>query len=342
LGGVVAQWTAVGGPNFGCRWHGSASASAARLDENRLNTSVPIPVDWRTLDAADLAKHSPWKQPWWRATPGDGPVLFWVISIHIAAGAGLVLTPLPGWYVFGCTVVLYFLGGLGTTVGFHRAIAHKSVRLHPIVRNLLSLFAMLNGSGSPLSWVAYHRLHHAKADTLDDVSSPRVGGFWWSHLRWLWQAGLPPIQKYCRDIDTPEFRIWSRLQIPLVIVAFCLGAPWGLAAFFWLGPIRLVVALHAQCCVNSVCHLQPGAQAGQSTAKNVGWLSIFHLGQGENWHRNHHDRPGSARIGWGLTQVDLGWLTIWLLGRLGMASEIRCPSGVAPQVEQPSDPESSH
>lgn len=262
-------------------------------------------------------------------------MLFWVLFIHGAAVVGALWAPLPSWRVLLCAAVLYYLGGLGTTVGFHRALAHRSVRLHPAVRHLLTLFAMLNGSGSPLSWVAYHRLHHAKSDSPGDISSPRLGGFWWSHLRWLWQAGPPPIQKYCRDMDRPEYRIWSRLQIPIAILALCLGAPFGLAAFVWLGPVRLVLALHAQCFVNSVCHLRPRAAMGESTASNVGWLSLLHFGQGENWHRNHHERPGSARIGQGFTQLDLGWLTILLLERFGLASDVRCSSRVSTHVERP-------
>ena len=127
-----------------------------------------------------------------------------MVLIHVLTVVGLILTPLPGWRVFAVAYVLHFLGGLGTTVAYHRAIAHKSVKLHPVVRNVLTFFAMFNGSGSPLSWAAYHRLHHAKSDTPEDISSPRVGGFWWSHLRWLWQAGGPPIQKYCKEIDRPD------------------------------------------------------------------------------------------------------------------------------------------
>jgi stearoyl-CoA desaturase (delta-9 desaturase) len=286
---------------------------------------LSIPAELPDLDAAELAKYAPWKQPWWRTTRGDGPTLFWIILIHAGALAGLVLTPFPGWRVLLFASMLHFLGGLGTTVCFHRALAHKSVRLHPLVRNVLTLFAMLNGSGSPLSWVAYHRLHHAKSDTPDDISSPRIGGFWWSHLRWLWQAGAPPVRKYCRDLDTPEYRIWTRLQVPLAVAAFLLGAPFGLAAFLWVGPIRLLMALHAQCCVNSVCHMRKNAGPDEGTALNVGWLSVLHLGQGENWHQNHHDRPGSARIGWGPAQLDIGWMTIVLLERLGLAKDVHRP-----------------
>jgi fatty-acid desaturase len=276
----------------------------------------------RTLDAAELAHHAPWKQPWWRATRGDASTLFWVIVIHVAAVLGLFLAPLPSWPVLSVTLLLYFLGGLGTTVGYHRALAHKSVKLHPWVLNSLILLAMLNGSGSPLSWVAYHRLHHAKSDTPGDISSPRLGGFWWSHLRWLWQAGAPPIEKYCRDIDTREYRRWTQYQIPIVVVALLAGAPFGLAAFFWIGPFRLVTALHAQCTINSVCHLGKGGP-NEGTAKNVAWLTLLHAGQGENWHKNHHDRPGSARIGRGLTQIDFGWATIRLLQWLRLAQVAR-------------------
>jgi stearoyl-CoA desaturase (delta-9 desaturase) len=280
------------------------------------------------LDAADLMKHSPWTQPWWRPTPGDRLFFAWIVLIHAGAVAGLVLTPLPGWRVLLGAALLHLLGGLGTTVGYHRAIAHKSVKLHPVARHVLSFFALMNGSGSPLSWAAYHRHHHAKSDTPEDISSPRAGGFWWSHLRWLWQAGSAPIAKYCRDIDKPSYRIWTRVQIPLVILSFCVGAPFGLAAFFWMGPIRLVIALHAQCFVNSICHMRPDAGPDDATAKNVRWLSLMHFFQGENWHQNHHDRPGSARLGWTPLQLDVGWYTILLLEKLGLATNVRRPSQV--------------
>ena len=213
---------------------------------------------------------------------------------------------------------LHFLGGLGTTVCFHRGITHKSVKLHPVVRNVLTFFAMLNGSGSPLSWAANHRLHHAKSDTPEDVSSPRVGGFWWSHLRWLWQAGAAPIKRYCKDIDTPAYRFWTTRADPDVRARLP-DRPRpsaGRRSSGW-APIRLVFALHAQCFVNSVCHMQEGRRPRATpTAQNVRWLSLMHFFQGENWHQNHHDRPGSARLGWTPGQLDVGWYTILLLEKL--------------------------
>jgi fatty-acid desaturase len=286
---------------------------------------VTPPAEAMTVDASEISKLQPWRRPWWQPARGDGPTLFWMAVIHVGALVGLILAPLPGWPIFLAAWGLHFLGGLGTTVCFHRALAHKSVKLNPVVRDVLIFFAMVNGSGSPLSWAANHRLHHAKSDTPEDISSPRIGGFWWSHLKWLWQAGPAPVAKYCKDLNTPANRRWSRLQIPLFALAFFAGVPFGLAAFFWLGPIRLVWALHAQCFVNSVCHLRPGVPMGEPTARNVPWLALMHAFQGENWHQNHHDRPGSARLGFTPAQLDVGWYTILLLEKVGLAKDVRRP-----------------
>ena len=97
-------------------------------------TASAAPVTGRRahLDAADLAPLRPWREPWWRATPGDGPVLFYMILIHVLTVVGLIVAPLPGWPIFAAAYLLHFLGGIGTTVAYHRAIAHRSVKLHPV------------------------------------------------------------------------------------------------------------------------------------------------------------------------------------------------------------------
>jgi fatty-acid desaturase len=238
-----------------------------------------------TLSTTESLKNEPWKQPWWHAAGRDISILFWVLLIHITAAIGLVLYPLPGWPVFLGAVALVFLGGLGTTVGYHRAIAHRSLKLNPWARGVLIFFAMFNGSGAPTTWAAGHRLHHAKADTPEDISSPRFG-FWWAHLRWLWQAGEPPIDHYCPDLNGVSYRAWRWFQAPILTLSYLGGLYFSPAAFFWLGAIRLCFGLHAQCFVNSVCHTEPGIEVGEDSSRNVTWLAVMHLFQGENWHRD--------------------------------------------------------
>lgn len=278
------------------------------------------------MPAADVSTSEtvpPWTWPWWRATKGQEMVLFWIVLIHITAAIGLILYPVPAWSVFFSALALAWIGGLGTTVCYHRALAHRALTLHPVVREIFIFLALLNGSGAPRSWTANHRLHHAKAETPEDISSPQIGGFWWSHLRWLWQADQPSVERYCPDLKGASYTFWQKSQIGLLAASFLVGLPFGAAAFFWLGAIRLVFALHGQCFVNSVSHLQPNVAPGEDSSRNVAWLALWHCFEGENWHRNHHARPGSAQFGWTPTQIDLGWYIILGLERLGLATEVR-------------------
>ena len=267
--------------------------------------------------------HQPWTWPWWQPASGQWLVLVWVVLIHTTAAVGLVLYPLPGWPIALSALTLAWIGGLGTTVCYHRALAHKALRLHPVVREIFIFFAAFNGSGTPLPWAANHRLHHANSDTPSDISSPRIGGFWWAHLRWLWQAEKASQSQYCPDLQTTSYKTWKLLQVPLLALSFFFGLLISPAAFFWLGAIRLVFALHGQCFVNSVSHLYPEAEQGEDSSLNVTWLGLWHGLQGENWHRNHHSRPGIAQFGWTLAQVDIGWWLILGLERLGLATDVR-------------------
>jgi fatty-acid desaturase len=260
--------------------------------------------------------------PWWRTTKQDRLVLPYFILIHLTAAVGLIWFPLPGWRIFLGAVALSWIGGIGTTVCYHRALAHRALTLSPWLERILTFCAIFNGSGLPLTWVASHRLHHAHADTAEDISSPIWGGFWWAHLRWLWQSEPPSLEKYCPDLERPRYGWWRPLQPPILALSFFFGAFFGLAAFFWLGAIRLVFSLHAQCFVNSVCHSEPDTPIGEDSSRNVRWLALMQFFQGENWHRNHHARPAIARLGRNWRQPDLGYVVICLFEKLGLARNI--------------------
>ena len=268
----------------------------------------------------------PWKSPWWKPADGDRATFAYIVLIHILAVVGLAFYAVADWRVIAATVTLAWLGALGVTVCYHRSLAHTALRLHPIVKHLLIFFAMFNGSGSPDSWTANHRQHHSKVETAEDISSPAIGGFWWAHLRWLWQAGHVPLSRWCPDLDKPEYRFWNRIQIPLLAISVFGGLAFGLEAFFWLGPMRLVTSLHAQCFINSIAHMREGRAPGDDSSQNVGWLAPLHFFQGENWHSNHHAKPSSAKFGWKLWQIDFGWYAIVLLETVGLATAVKRPS----------------
>lgn len=268
----------------------------------------------------------PWKAPWWKPAKGDRVTFFYLMGIHVLAVTGLILFPMPGWKIPLASFVIAWFGGLGVTVGYHRALSHTALRLHPVVRHFLIFCAMFNGSGAPDSWAANHRQHHAKVETPEDISSPSIGGFWWAHLRWLWQAGNVPVSRWCPDLDKSEYRFWSRIQIPVLAVSLFFGLFFGWAGFFWLGAMRLVTSLHAQCFVNSIAHMREDRKPGEDSSQNIAWLGFLQFLQGENWHENHHSKPSSARLGWTFWQIDFGWYTIVLLEKLGLATAVKRPN----------------
>lgn len=62
---------------------------------------------------------------------------------------------------------------------------------------------------------------------------------------------------------------------------------------------------------------------GAIQAHNVPWAAIPSMG--ESWHNNHHAFPASARHGLYPGQLDLGFLFILGLQRLGLASHVQTP-----------------
>jgi fatty-acid desaturase len=265
----------------------------------------------------------PWQQPFWKPAKGKWAVLAYIVLIHLLGIAGLIFYPIPGWKVLSVAAVFTALGGLGTTVAYHRALAHRTLKMNKAVEHFLIFWAMFNGSGHPASWVAYHRHHHSRVDTPDDVSSPKQGGFWWAHLRWLYQSPRADSQRWCPEMTRGIYKFWGLAEGPIAIVSLLFGLIFGWQGLFWIGGIRLVYSLHQQCLVNSLTHL--GKQEGDSS-KNVWWLGPFQLtAWGENWHRNHHSNAGSARLGLRWWQTDIGWYFIWSLEAMGLASNIKRP-----------------
>ncbi len=271
-----------------------------------------------------IAEIRPWEQPFWRPAPGKAGVLAYFVLIHALALIGLVLFPLPSLKVLSLTLLLAALGGFGTTVCYHRMLAHRTVKLNKIIEHLLVFWAMFNGSGSPASWVAYHRLHHSHADTPEDISSPKHGGFWWAHLRWIYQSPRADRQRWCPELNRGAYKVWTYVEVPVLLLSLFCGLALGWQGFFWMGAIRLVYSLHGQCLVNSLTHLGH-SEAGDSS-RNVWWLGPLQLtAWGENWHRNHHSNAGSARLGLRWWQPDIGWYFIYALEAVGLARNVKRP-----------------
>ena len=60
------------------------------------------------------------------------------------------------------------------TLYLHRSQAHKAVEFHPVVAHFMRFWLWLTTGMVTKEWVAIHRKHHQKSDTVDDPHSPKI------------------------------------------------------------------------------------------------------------------------------------------------------------------------
>ncbi len=284
------------------------------------------------------------------STQIDWFYVFAVVGVHLLAllaflpwffsWTGLLLVPL-GMYLFGT---------VGTCVGFHRLLTHRSFSCPRWLERTFVLLGTCCMMESPPYWTAVHRQHHQFTDEERDPHSP-LKSFFWSHFGWYmirvdpqWRAEL--LQRYAKDVmRDPLYAFLERnhnwlglLVISWVAffgagwgIALALGAPmtdalqFGASILVWGVFVRTVEVFQATMCVNSITHLWGYRNYNtKDNSKNNFCIAI--LTTGEGWHNNHHADPRSARHGHFWWELDIAWLTIRALGRIGLAWDVSIPS----------------
>ena len=98
-----------------------------------------------------------------------------------------------------------------------------------------------------------------------------------------------------------------------------------LLGFIWGGLVRIFIVHHMTWSINSVCHIwgtQPFDTHDHS--KNNAIMGVFAFGEG--WHNNHHAFQASARHGLRWWELDLSYMIIWGMEKLGLVYDVRIPS----------------
>lgn len=151
-------------------------------------------------------------------------------------------------------------------------------------------------------------------------------GFWWSHISWLMHEvpSHAKLSRFTKDIaDDPVYTFchnhYIALQLLLAVLLYALG---GLPFVVWGVFMRLLLSFHATCFVNSACH-KFGYRSYEvdDRSTNCWWVAVLAFGEG--WHNNHHAFQSSARFGYRWWEIDLMWLTIWVLEKLNLATNVK-------------------
>ena len=268
--------------------------------------------------------------------------IHWPVAIGIGLmHVGCLVAPFYfSWTALAVVVFLYwFTGGVGITLCYHRLLTHRSFKTPRWFEYVLSAIGCLAWQGGPIQWVGTHRIHHKHSDTDADPHTPRHG-FGWAHMFWCMHRepeGLRAVDA-ARDLQRSRgMRLIDRFfwvpQVALLPVlyvggelALALGLDGGgISWLLWGVCVRTVLVYHGTWFVNSASHTW-GYRNFETTdgSTNCWWVALISFGEG--WHNNHHALQNSAAHGLRWFEIDLTYLTIRLLARVGLASDIILPT----------------
>ena len=282
-----------------------------------------------------------------------------ITTIHILALAAC-LPWLFSWSGVALLVIgIYFYGGLGINIAYHRMLTHRSFASPLWFERCLVFVALCCLEDAPGSWVATHRLHHNDSDDAHDPHSPLVS-FLWSHIGWLMVENrdvrcYSAYERYARDVlRDPFYMRLQRSMLPLWIYAFhavlyylagfvfgwvragwdsaswtsggslLAGVQLGLSWLVWGALLRTVCVWHIGWTVNSLSHLFGYRNYETQDDSRNNWLVAF-LTSGEGWHNNHHQDPASASNSHRWWEFDPMWMIIRTLEMLGLATDVVRP-----------------
>ncbi len=211
---------------------------------------------------------------------------------------------LIGWLLFG---------KIGGEAGFHRYLAHNSFQVGFVLRNILILLGCLNCFGSPLSWLAIHRQHHAAAD-----QSPDPHGCMPAWRVWLTIWGTPRLgaRLIIKEMRDPVL-LWYHKNYFLTIASiFAVGLVLDLQFFIFLVSMPAVITFHSAGMVNTLCH-RWGYRNFQTSDSSYNNLFVNFLTLGSGLHNNHHHFPQKASCSFCWYELDLvgGFIYFFLAKR---------------------------
>jgi stearoyl-CoA desaturase (delta-9 desaturase) len=243
---------------------------------------------------------------------------------------GLVST--SAWEVVLYTLLVTHITIAGVTIFLHRAQAHRALELHPIPAHFFRFWLWLTTGMVTKEWVAIHRKHHAKCETVDDPHSPQTRGiktvfFTGSELYRAEAKNSETIAKF--GLGTPDDWIernlytpfsWQGVGVMLIVNLMLFGA---IGATVWAVQM-LWIPITAAGIINGIGHWwgYRNFEAPDASANIGPWGVII---GGEELHNNHHTYPTSAKLSVKPYEFDIGWAYIRGLEMLGLAKVRKTP-----------------
>jgi stearoyl-CoA desaturase (delta-9 desaturase) len=240
------------------------------------------------------------------------------------------------WQVLLFTLAATHLTIAAVTIFLHRAQAHRALELGPVPSHVFRFWLWLTTGMVTKEWVAIHRKHHAKCETVDDPHSPVAKGietvFWkGSELYRAEAKNQETIAKYGHHTpdDWLERNLYSRFSwqgvaLMLIIDVLAFGA---IGLTVWAVQMAWIPVTAAGI-INGIGHYwgYRNFEAPDASTNISPWGIII---GGEELHNNHHTYPTSAKLSVKPFEFDIGWAYIRAMEVIGWAKVRK----TAPQLQ---------
>ncbi len=236
-------------------------------------------------------------------------------------------------FLVGLFVIFFLATGMSITLGYHRLFAHKAFQAKKPVKLFTLIFGAAAFEDSALDWASDHRQHHKHVDHEDDDPYAISKGFFWAHMGWIFFKLYPRELDNVGDLKRDPLVMWQHryhlyigvfigLVLPTLIGAAWNGWVGALGGFLVGGVARLVCVQHCTFLINSLCHTMGRRPYDSKTSARDSWfMALFTFGEG--YHNYHHSFQHDYRNGVKKWQWDPTKWTIWTLGKLGLAYDLR-------------------
>ncbi|MDY0329606.1 MAG: fatty acid desaturase [Thiomonas sp.] len=236
------------------------------------------------------------------------------------------------WQIVLFALITTHITIASVTIFLHRAQAHRALELHPAASHFFRFWLWFSTGMVTKEWVAIHRKHHARCETVDDPHSPVTRGIDTVLLRGaeLYRTeskNAETLSKFGRGTpdDWLERNVYSRFAwqgvgLLLILDVLMFGA---IGATVWAVQM-LWIPIWAAGVINGLGHWW-GYRNFSVRDRSHNILPWGLLIGGEELHNNHHTYPTSAKLSVKWWEFDIGWAYIRALSLVGLAKPRKLP-----------------
>lgn len=236
------------------------------------------------------------------------------------------------WQMVWITLALTHITIVSVTLYLHRHQAHRSLDLHPIPAHFFRFWLWLTTGQVTKEWVAVHRKHHAKCETMEDPHSPYAHGiktvlFTGAELYRVETKNQETLAKYGRGTpdDWIERNLYTRFSWQGIVLMLVINvALFGVIGLSVWAVQMAWIPITAAGIINGAGHYwgYRNFEAPDASTNVSPWGIII---GGEELHNNHHTYPTAAKFSVKPYEFDIGWGYIRALEMLGWATVKKVP-----------------